>query len=128
MAATVSPAVWMTLGAIGTAAVAGLVTPAGTRAAIVLGMVGPLAATVGTWVAIQHAFRQDPLKVTAVMLRAWMLKAVFFTLYLVAVIKGLGVSGQPFAVSLASYFLVLHTIEAMLLKRLFSGAFRAARS
>ena len=91
-------------------------------------MVGPLAATAGTWVAIQHAFRQDPLKVTAVMLRAWLIKAVFFAAYLVAVIKGLGVSGQPFAVSLASYFLVLHTIEAMLLKRLFSGAWRAARS
>lgn len=128
MAATVTPALWMAVGAIGTAAVAGLVTPPGIRSAIVLGMVGPLAATLGTWVAIQHAFRQDPLKVTAVMLRAWMIKALFFTIYLVAVIKGLGVSGQPFAVSLASYFLVLHTIEAMLLKRLFSGAFRAARS
>jgi hypothetical protein len=115
-------------GALGTAGMAALVAPPEMRAAIVLGMVGPLAATVASWVAIEHAFQQDPLKVTAVMLRAWMLKALFFTGYLVAVIKGLGVSGQPFAVSLASYFLVLHTIEAMLMKRLFSSAWRAARS
>ena len=128
MAATLSPVVWMIAGAIGSAAVAGLVTAPDIRAAIVLGMVGPLAATVGSWVAIEYAYRQDPLKVTGVMLRAWLLKALFFTVYLVAVVRGLGVSGQAFAVSLASYFLVLHTIEAMLLKRLFSRAWRPARS
>ena len=128
MAATLSPVVWMIAGAIGSAAVAGLVTAPDIRSAIVLGMVGPLAATVGSWVAIEYAYRQDPLKVTGVMLRAWLLKALFFTVYLVAVVGGLGVSGQAFAVSLASYFLVLHTIEAMLLKRLFSRAWRPARS
>ena len=128
MAATLSPVVWMIAGAIGSAAVAGLVTAPDIRAAIVLGMVGPLAATVGSWVAIEYAYRQDPLKVTGVMLRSWLSKALFFAAYLVAVIKGLGISGQPFAVSLASYFLVLHTIEAMLLKRLFAGAWRQARS
>jgi len=128
MAATLSPVVWMIAGAIGSATVAGLVTAPDIRAAIVLGMVGPLAATIVTWVAVEHAYRRDPLAVTGVMLRAWLLKALFFTIYLIAVIRGLGVSGQPFAVSLASYFLVLHLIEAMLLKRLFSGAWRAARS
>ena len=121
-----TPAAWMIAGAIGSAALAGLVTAPDMRAAIVLGMVGPLAATVISWVSVEHAFRQDPLTVTGVMLRAWLVKALFFTAYLLAVIKGLHVSGQPFAVSLASYFLVLHTIEAMLLKRLFSGAWRAA--
>ena len=128
MAATLSPVVWMIAGAIGSATVAGLVTAPDIRAAIVLGMVGPLAATIVTWVAVEHAYRRDPLAVTGVMLRAWLIKALFFTIYLIAVIRGLGVSGQPFAVSLASYFLVLHLIEAMLLKRLFSGAWRAARS
>lgn len=128
MAATLSPVVWMIAGAVGSATVAGLVTAPDIRAAIVLGMVGPLAATIGTWVAVQHAYRQDPLAVTGVMLRGWLIKALFFTIYLIAVIRGLGVSGQPFAVSLASYFLVLHTVEAMLLKRLFSGSWRVARS
>lgn len=127
MAATLTPVAWMIAGAIGSATLAGLVAP-DMRAAIVLGMVGPLAATVISWVAVEHAFRQDPLTVTGVMLRAWLIKALFFTAYLLAVIKGLHVSGQPFAVSLASYFLVLHTVEAMLLKRLFSGAWRAART
>jgi ACR3 family arsenite efflux pump ArsB len=128
MAATLSPVVWMIAGAVGSATAAGLVTAPDVRAAIVLGMVGPLAATIATWVAVEHAYRRDPLAVTGVMLRAWLLKALFFTIYLIAVIRGLGVSGQPFAVSLASYFLVLHTIEAMLLKRLFSRAWRPARS
>jgi hypothetical protein len=128
MAATLSPVVWMIAGAIGSAAVAGLVTAPDIRAAIVLGMVGPLAATIGTWVAVEQAYRRDPLAVTGVMLRAWLIKALFFTIYLIAVIRGLGVSGQPFAVSLASYFLVLHTVEAMLLKRLFRGAWRVARA
>jgi hypothetical protein len=128
MAATLSPVVWMIAGAIGSAAVAGLVTAPDIRAAIVLGMVGPLAATIGTWVAVEQAYRRDPLAVTGVMLRAWLIKALFFTIYLIAVIRGLGVNGQPFAVSLASYFLVLHTVEAMLLKRLFRGAWRVARA
>jgi hypothetical protein len=128
MAATLSPVVWMIAGAIGSAIVAGLVTAPDIRAAIVLGMVGPLAATIGTWVAVEQAYRRDPLAVTGVMLRAWLIKALFFTIYVIAVIRGLGVSGQPFAVSLASYFLVLHTVEAMLLKRLFRGAWRVARA
>jgi len=128
MAATLSPVVWMIAGAIGSAIVAGLVTAPDIRAAIVLGMVGPLAATIGTWVAVEQAYRRDPLAVTGVMLRAWLIKALFFTIYVIAVIRGLGVNGQPFAVSLASYFLVLHTVEAMLLKRLFRGAWRVARA
>jgi hypothetical protein len=118
----------MIAGAVGSAALAGLLTTPYVRAAIVLGMLGPLAATVVSWVGVEHAYRQDPLTVTGVMLRAWLIKALFFAAYLVAVIKGLDVSGQPFAVSLAAYFLVLHTVEAMLLKRLFAGAWRAARS
>ena len=128
MAATLSPVWWMIAGAIGTAAFAGTLVEPDVRAAIVLGMVAPLAAAIASYTAVDSMYRHNPLRVTSVMLRAWGLKAVFFLAYVTAVLRGLGVTPEPFVISLTAYFIALNAAEAVLLRRLFSGAWRDARS
>jgi len=128
MAATLSPVWWMIGGAIGSAAFAGALVAPDVRAALILGMVAPLAAAVVSYTAVDSMYRHNPLRVTSVMLRAWGAKAVFFLAYVTAVLQGLGVTAEPFVISLTAYFVALHAAEAVLLRRLFSGAWRNARS
>ena len=117
----------MAAGAIVTAAVAVAIAPPAFRLAIALGMAGPLLATTATWLVVLRAWQHDPMLVTPALLRAWAAKVVFFTAYVVLAIKGLGVAAEPFAISLAGYFIALYAAEALLLRRLFSRAWRGAR-
>lgn len=117
----------MAVGALGTAAVAMAIAPQSWRLAIALGVAGPLLATTATWLVVERAWQHDPMQVTPALLRAWAAKAVFFAAYVVMAIKGLDVAAEPFAVSLAGYFIALYAAEAILLRRLFSRAWRGAR-
>lgn len=128
MAATLSPVWWMIGGAIGSAAFAGALVAPHIRAAIILGMVAPLAAAIASYAAVDSMYRHNPLRVTSVLLRAWGAKAIFFLAYVTAVLQGLGVTAEPFVVSFTAYFIALHAAEALLLRRLFSRAWRHARS
>jgi hypothetical protein len=128
MATTLNPVSQMIAAAVASAVVVGAFVTPDVRAAVVLGMVAPLAAAAGSWIVIDHTYRQDPLRVTGVMFRALLAKAVFFLAYVVIVIRGLDVRPEPFAISLAAYFVALYAFEAFLLRRLFSRAWREARS
>ncbi len=96
--------------------------------AILLGVAGPLAAALATWFAIERTYRQDPLRVTGVMLRAWGAKTVFFAAYIVGVVKGLDVHAVAFVITLTATFIVSYAVEAVLLRQLFWRAWRGARS
>lgn len=96
--------------------------------AILLGIAGPIAVAIASWLAIERTHRQDPLRVTGVMLRAWGAKVVFFTAYIVIAIKGLEVHAEAFVISLAGSFIVSNAVETIFLRRLFSRAWRDARS
>jgi hypothetical protein len=128
MAATLNPVSWMIAVAIGSATLIGaLVTPA-VRPAVVLGMIAPLAAATISWMIINHTFRQDPVRLTGVMLRALAMKALFFLAYVALAIRVLQVAPQPFVISFAAYFVALYAMEAVFLRRLFSRAWQGARS
>jgi hypothetical protein len=86
------------------------------------GMVGPLAAASGSWVMIERTFRRDPARVTPLMYQSLLLKMVFFAAYIVVGIQGLSLRPTAFVVSFAAYFLTLHVIEAIWLRRLFASA------
>jgi hypothetical protein len=91
------------------------------------GMVGPLVAAGGSWVMIERTFRRDPARVTPLMYQSLLLKMVFFAAYIVAGIQGLSLRPTAFVVSFAGYFLALHVIEAIWLRRLFASAVPVSR-
>lgn len=85
------------------------------------GMVGPLVIACTTWALVERTHRRKPAAVTSVLLAGFAAKAVFFAGYVVVVLRVLGAPLVPFAVGFSSYFIVLHLMEAMFLRRLLSG-------
>ena len=83
------------------------------------GMLAPLVVVSATWLMTERVYRASPERLTSVMISAFAGKLVFFGAYVGLVIGVLGVRPVPFAVSFTGYFIALHMIEALWLKRLF---------
>jgi hypothetical protein len=92
---------------------------------VLFGMAGPLASAVGSWVAYERAHRSAPGRLTNVMIAALAVKMVFFGGYVAAMLRGLDLRPVPFVVSFAAYFIVLHVMEAMFLRRLLMNDLRS---
>jgi hypothetical protein len=88
-----------------------------------LGMLGPLLSAAASWIAMKRQHDRRPDRLTALMIKAFAAKMVFFAGY-ITVLVGLDlVKPIPFVVSFAGYFLALHIVEAFGLRRLqISGA------
>ena len=84
-----------------------------------LGMFAPLVVVSVTWMLTERVYKASPERLTSVMISAFAGKLVFFGVYVGLAIGVLGVQPVPFALSFAGYFIALHTIEALWLKRLF---------
>lgn len=89
---------------------------------ILAGMLGPLAAAGGSWIAVVRAHREDPARVPRLMLTAFFAKMLFFAIYVVVAIGVLRLQPRQFAMSFTGYFVTLHLTEALLLRRLFAAA------
>jgi hypothetical protein len=96
---------------------------AGTASSVdvLLGMVGPLVVASATWVLAERTYRQDPARLTALMIQAFAGKLVFFGAYVTVMLKVLSLRPVPFVVSFTTYFIALHLTEALWLRRLFAG-------
>jgi len=90
-------------------------------------MLGPLAATCATWLVVERTYRVRPEALTAVMVGGVVVKAVFFAVYVVAVLRWMDLRPVPFIVSFTGYFVVLYGLEAVFLKRLFAPRTDGAR-
>ncbi|MEQ1909801.1 MAG: hypothetical protein ABMA15_13315 [Vicinamibacterales bacterium] len=90
-------------------------------AAVFYGMVGPLIVACVSWVVAERIYRRDPPALTGFMTAAFGFKFVFFGAYVAVLLKMVQVPSVPFVVSFSSYFIALHFVEAMFLKRLFSA-------
>jgi hypothetical protein len=84
-----------------------------------LGMFAPLLVVSVTWVLTERMHKTHPERLTSLMISAFAGKLVFFGAYVGWAIGMLGVEPVPFALSLTGYFIALHMIEALWLKRLF---------
>lgn len=91
------------------------------RTAALFGMAGPLSVAVTTWLLAERTFRRNPEALTGLMIAGFVGKMVFFGAYVTVVIKGSSVPSVPFVVSFAGYFIALHLIEALALRRLFAS-------
>jgi len=96
---------------------------AGTRTGVdvLAGMVGPLIVATGTLVMTERTYRRHPERLTAPMITAFGVKMVFFGAYVAIALMALSVRPIPFVTSFIGYFIGLYLIEALYLRRLFTG-------
>ena len=121
----IAPLLWMA----GTCAAAWLVLVAvapGLNPEALLGMLGPLASALATWIVVARTAAMAPEKVTGVMVTGLAVKMVFFGVYVVAMLKGAGLRPVPFMVSFAGSFIALHAMEAGFLRRVFAEMQRSS--
>jgi hypothetical protein len=91
-----------------------------TRIEILFGMLGPLAATIGTWLMVARFYKERPEELTGLMIAAFMLKVIFFGGYVAIMLRVARFRPVPFVVSFTGYFIGLYLMEALYMKRLFS--------
>ena len=115
---------WMTAAGLGSwLAASAVATMSGAKLAVELlaGMLGPLAVATTSWVAAERTYRRSPERLTAMMVAAFGVKMVFFGAYVAIALKVLSLRPIPFTISFTGYFIGLHAIEALYLRRLFAG-------
>jgi hypothetical protein len=113
------PVVRIIAGSLASAALATLLVEQAAGREIWLGMLAPLIAVTATWRMIERVYRQHPERLTSMMVTAFGGKLVFFGAYVGLAIGVLRVQPVPFVVSFTAYFVALHLIEALFIKRLF---------
>jgi hypothetical protein len=115
---------WMLAGsaltAFGIVALLGDEATADLRLAVWLGMLGPLTAALCGMFVVTRAYRRHAASLTKVMIGAFGAKMLFFGGYIALVIKAGWVRPVPFAISFTGYFIALHLLEAVHLRRLFA--------
>lgn len=119
--------VWMVAGCVGSWLALSMWIGGTALEDVGFGMVGPLVAAGGSWVMIERTFQRNPARVTPLMYQSLLLKMVFFAAYVVAGIQGLSLHPTAFVVSFAVYFISLHVIEAVWLRKLFASALPVSR-
>jgi hypothetical protein len=110
---------WITAGTVLSATMVSLATHGRAVTEIWLGMLAPLVVVVVSWKLIERVYRQHPERLTALMMKAFAAKLIFFGAYVGLAIGVLRVQPIPFIVSFTAYFIALHLIEALSMKRLF---------
>src|SRR5215831_4328049 len=111
------PVLWMIAGCLASWGVVVAVGSPSLRFAVGLGMAGPLVAAIVTWLMMSRTLAVDPAQMAGRMFLGLGLKMVFFGVYVVAAIRGLGAELVPFIASFTGYFVALHAVEAILLRR-----------
>jgi hypothetical protein len=89
--------------------------------AVLLGMAGPLAVAVISWLLMVRTYRRSPASLTGLLIAGFVGKMVFFAAYVAVVIEGFSQPAVPFALSFAGSFIALHLIEALALRRLLAS-------
>jgi hypothetical protein len=117
------PAWWMAAASVAAWLVAARLPGVDANVEIALGMIGPLAAAVATWVLVARTYRNHPERLTPLMIQAFAAKMVFFGGYVVVMLKALPIRPVAFVVSFTSYFIALHLTEALCMRRLFARGF-----
>lgn len=113
-----NPAMYMVAGCLGSSLLATVLLGDAGGPEIILGMLAPLVAVTVTWRLIEREHGRNPAGVTALMIKTFAVKLVFFATYAVVVVGILGFQPMTFLVSFTCYFLALYGVQAVLLQRL----------
>jgi hypothetical protein len=113
-----TPVVWMIASTVGSWLLVAVATDVGVE--VLGGLLGPLVAACASWVAADRVFRRAPERLTAVMVAAFAGKMVFFGAYVTIALAVVRLDARPFVIGFTSYFIALHLMEALFLRRLFA--------
>ena len=91
-------------------------------AEVLYGFLAPLIVTVVSWSVMKRAYRVKPAGLMPVLLAGMILKLVFLAAYATVMLRVLHLQPVPFVATFAASFVVLHNIEALLMRRLFTSA------
>jgi len=94
---------------------------------ILCGMLGPLAVAAGTWVVVERTSRQKPAGLIGLMVAAFARKMVFFGAYVTVMLGVLKLRPAHFVIRFTGFFIILHILEALYMRRLFSGRMHASQ-
>jgi len=89
---------------------------------VLYGMVGPLAVAAASWVVTKRTYAAAPERLMGVLITGMAIKAVLFGAYVVVMLRILALRPGPFIASFTSYFIALHMMEALFMRRLFANA------
>jgi hypothetical protein len=81
------PVAYMAAASIASWIVAAVIVERRTSIEILFGMLGPLAATCGTWLLISWVYTQRPAELNGLMVSAFFFKMVFFATYVAAMLR-----------------------------------------
>jgi F0F1-type ATP synthase assembly protein I len=121
----VKPLVWMAGSSIGSWLALSAAAP-DLNPELLLGMAGPLTSASVTWIVVERTHRAAPERVMAALMAGFGAKMLLFAAYVIAMMTVLGLRPVPFAMAFAGYFIVLHLMEGLFLKRLLASGLRSA--
>jgi hypothetical protein len=117
---------WMPAGSILSSLILSILLSSGIRVEIWLGMLGPLAVAIISWIAIERQHRKRPAGLTSLMIKEFAAKMIFFALY-VTVLLSIGlVQPVPFVIVFMCHFIFLHVVEVIGLRRLQAAGISAS--
>ena len=89
---------------------------------VLYGFLAPLVVVVVSWSVVKRAYRANPAGLMPVLLVGMVLKLMFFAAYAAVMLRVRHLQPVPFVASFTASFIVLHNIEALLMRRLFTSA------
>jgi hypothetical protein len=117
---------WMLSGSVLSWLILAILLGSKARIEIGLGMLGPLASAIASWIAMERQHRRRPEGLTGIMIKAFAAKMIFFALYITALLSAGLVRPIPFVIGFLGYFLSLHVVEAIGLRRLQAAGISAS--
>jgi hypothetical protein len=116
-----APVAWMVGASVASWLVLMVATGLRWMPELVLGMTGPLASAVVTWLVMERTQSATPERLTGVMITAFGVKVLLFAVYVVVILGVLGMRPKPFMLSFTGYYVGLHLVEALFLRRLLAA-------
>jgi hypothetical protein len=89
---------------------------------VLYGMIGPLAVAAVSWIVTKRTYAANPERLMGVLISGMAIKAVLFGAYVIVMLRVLSLRPAPFIASFTSYFIALHMMEALFMRRLFANA------
>ncbi len=89
---------------------------------VLYGFLAPLMVVVVSWLVVKRAYRANAAGLLPVLLVGMVLKLIFLAAYAAVMLRVLHLQPIPFVATFTASFIVLHNIEALLMRRLFISA------
>jgi hypothetical protein len=88
---------------------------------VLYGLLAPLMVAIVSWFIVKRAYLANPAGLMGVLLAGMTIKLMFFAAYAFLMLRVLHLRPIPFVASFTSSFIVLHNLEALFLRRLFTS-------